>query len=91
MLTGQHWIDPVASLIITLGLAWSSWDLLRDAVKMGLLAVPGHIDEAAVRQYLSALPGVERIHDLHIWPMSTTEVALPRISSSPAAIPATLF
>ena len=75
MLTGQNWIDPVASLIITLGLAWGSWDLLREAVKMGLLAVPAHIDEAAVRGYLDDLPGVARVHDLHIWPMSTTEVA----------------
>ncbi|MFM5886574.1 MAG: cation diffusion facilitator family transporter [Novosphingobium sp.] len=75
MLTGQNWIDPVASLIITLGLAWGSWDLLKDAIKMGLLAVPGHIDEAAVRAYLTGLPGVEAVHDLHIWPMSTTETA----------------
>ena len=75
MLTGQNWIDPVASLIITLGLAWGSWDLLREAVKMGLLAVPAHIDEAAVRGYLADLPGVARVHDLHIRPMSTTEVA----------------
>ncbi len=75
MLTGQNWIDPVASLVITVGLAWGSWDLLRDAVRMGLLAVPGHIDEAAVREWLAAQPGVSAVHDLHIWPMSTTEVA----------------
>ena len=76
MLTGQDWIDPVASLIITVGLAWGSWDLLKDAIKMGLLAVPGHIDEGAVREYLTGLSGVEAVHDLHIWPMSTTETAL---------------
>lgn len=76
MLTGQDWIDPVASLIITMGLAWGSWDLLKDAIKMGLLAVPGHIDEGAVREYLTGLSGVEAVHDLHIWPMSTTETAL---------------
>lgn len=76
MLTGQDWIDPVASLIITTGLAWGSWDLLKDAIKMGLLAVPGHIDEGAVREYLTGLSGVEAVHDLHIWPMSTTETAL---------------
>ena len=74
-LTGENWIDPVASLLITVGLAWGSWDLLRDAIRMGLLAVPGHIDEAAVREYLSTCPGVGAVHDLHIWPMSTTEVA----------------
>lgn len=76
VLTGQNWIDPVTSLIITVGLAWGSWDLLKDAVKMGLLAVPRHINEAAVRQFLDEQPGVEAVHDLHIWGMSTTESAL---------------
>ncbi|HMT47654.1 MAG TPA: cation diffusion facilitator family transporter [Novosphingobium sp.] len=91
LLTGRTWIDPVASLIITLGLAWSSWGLLRDAVKMGLLAVPGHIDEGAVRRHLSALPGVERIHDLHIWPMSTTEVAFTAHLVMPGGHPGDSF
>ena len=76
VLTGQNWIDPVTSLIITIGLAWGSWDLLKDAVKMGLLAVPRHIDEAAVRAFLAEQPGVTAVHDLHIWGMSTTESAL---------------
>ncbi|MEQ1495900.1 MAG: cation diffusion facilitator family transporter [Novosphingobium sp.] len=76
VLTGQNWIDPLTSLIITFGLAWASWDLLKDAVKMGLLAVPRHIDEGAVRTFLAGQPGVEAVHDLHIWGMSTTESAL---------------
>ena len=76
VLTGQNWIDPLTSLIITIGLGWASWDLLKDAVKMGLLAVPRHIDEAAVRTFLAEQPGVEAVHDLHIWGMSTTESAL---------------
>lgn len=75
-LTGQNWIDPLTSAVITIGLAWASWDLLKDAIKMGLLAVPRHIDEAAVRDYLAGQPGVEAVHDLHIWGMSTTESAL---------------
>jgi cobalt-zinc-cadmium efflux system protein len=76
VLTGQNWIDPVTSLIITVGLAWGSWDLLKDAVKMGLLAVPRHIDEGKVRAFLDEQPGVDAVHDLHIWGMSTTESAL---------------
>jgi len=76
MLTGQNWIDPLASLAITVGLAWGSWDLLKEAVKMGLLAVPRHIDEGAVRQFLADQPGIAAVHDLHIWGMSTTESAL---------------
>ena len=76
LLTNQNWIDPLASLAITVGLAWASWDLLKDAVKMGLLAVPRHVDEAAVRVFLGEQAGVTAVHDLHIWGMSTTECAL---------------
>ena len=76
VLTNQNWIDPLASLAITIGLAWASWDLLKEAVKMGLLAVPRHVDEAAVRGFLAEQTGVTAVHDLHIWGMSTTECAL---------------
>ncbi len=74
--TGTRWIDPVTSLAIIAVIAWGSWGLLRDAVKMGLLAVPEGIDEGKVRALLAAQPGVTAVHDLHIWPMSTTETAL---------------
>jgi len=74
--TGERWIDPLTSLIIVAVIGWGTWDLVKDSVKMGLLAVPESIDETAVRQFLCALPGVEAVHDLHIWPMSTTETAL---------------
>lgn len=90
-LTRLTWIDPVASLIITVGLAWGSWDLLREAVKMGLLAVPAHIDEAAVRAYMAGQPGVETVHDLHIWPMSTTEVAFTAHLVMPGGHPGDAF
>jgi cobalt-zinc-cadmium efflux system protein len=76
LLTRLSWIDPVTSLIITVGIAWGSWDLLKDAIKMGLLAVPRHIDEQAVRGFLGGQEGVTLVHDLHIWGMSTTESAL---------------
>jgi cobalt-zinc-cadmium efflux system protein len=75
ILTAREWIDPLTSLLITLVIGWGSWGLLRDALRMGMLAVPDGVDEAAVRNYLAALPGVSAIHDLHIWPMSTTENA----------------
>ena len=76
VLTNQNWIDPLASIAITIGLAWASWDILKEAVKMGLLAVPRHIDEAAVKTFLAEQDGVTAVHDLHIWGMSTTECAL---------------
>ncbi|MDP3674032.1 MAG: cation diffusion facilitator family transporter [Novosphingobium sp.] len=74
--TGKAWIDPATSLVIVAVIAWGTWGLLKDALKMALLAVPEGIDEAAVRAFLAARPGVSAVHDLHIWPMSTTETAL---------------
>ena len=74
--TGQAWIDPAVSLIIVAVIAWGTWGLLKDSVAMSLLAVPKGIAENEVRAYLAALPGVTDVHDLHIWPMSTTETAL---------------
>jgi len=76
LVTGWLWLDPLVSLILAAIVVAGTWSLLRDSVMMSLGAVPGGIDPAAVRAYLAALPGVARIHDLHIWPMSTTEVAL---------------
>ncbi|MCP5397477.1 MAG: cation transporter [Sphingomonadaceae bacterium] len=74
--TGAHWIDPVTSLVIVAVIAWGTWGLAKDSVKMGLNAVPDGIDREAVRNLLCAQDGVEAVHHLHIWPMSTTETAL---------------
>ena len=76
LLTQWHWLDPAVSLVLVGVVVWSTWGLLRDSVLLSLDAVPSTIKPAEVRAYLQALPGVKRIHDLHIWPMSTTEVAL---------------
>ena len=75
-LTGAQWIDPATSLVIVGVIAWSTWGLLKDSLRMSLLGVPGNIDERRVRSFLEGLNGVEAVHDLHIWPMSTTETAL---------------
>lgn len=64
------------SIVIVLVIAWGTWGLLKDSVAMSLLAVPKGISEAEVRTYLAGLDGVSSLHDLHIWPMSTTETAL---------------
>ena len=58
---------------------------------MGLLAVPENVDGDAVRGYLAALPGVEAVHDLHIWPMSTTETALTAHLVMPGGHPGDAF
>lgn len=75
-LTGAQWIDPVTSLVIVGVIAVGTWGLLKDSLRMGLHAVPPGIDEQKVRRFLTGLNGVEAVHDLHIWPMSTTETAL---------------
>jgi cobalt-zinc-cadmium efflux system protein len=75
-LTGLEWIDPALSLAIAVVIVIGTWGLLRDSVNLALDAAPRGIDVAAVRAWLAGLPGVEEIHDLHIWAMSTTETAL---------------
>lgn len=74
--TGWLWVDPVVGLIIVAIVLWGTWGLMRDSVRLILDAVPHYIDHAGVRDYLARLPGVEAVHDLHIWGLSTREVAL---------------
>jgi cobalt-zinc-cadmium efflux system protein len=76
MITGWLWLDSIVSLIINAVIVWATWGLLRDALCMSMAAAPSHIDPAKVRAFVAERPGVESIHDLHIWPISTTEVAL---------------
>lgn len=91
LLTGERWIDPATSLIIVAVIAWGTWGLLKDSVALALNAVPGHIDEAAVRGLLATLPGVKAVHHLHIWPTSTTEAALTAHLVMPAGHPGDAF
>jgi cobalt-zinc-cadmium efflux system protein len=76
LFTGALWIDPITSMVIVVVIGVGTWGLFKDSVKMALLAVPDSIHEDEVRAYLASLPGVSAVHDLHIWPMSTTETAL---------------
>ncbi len=75
-LTGWLWLDPVTSLIIAVVITVGTWGLLRDSTRLALAAVPESVDRPAVETYLAGLPGVTAVHDLHIWPISTTETAL---------------
>ena len=74
--TGWFWLDPVVSLLIVIVITLGTWSLLRESLNLALDAVPAGIDTKAVLAYLSKLPGVIAVHDLHIWGMSTTEAAL---------------
>jgi cobalt-zinc-cadmium efflux system protein len=91
LLTGAEWIDPAISLVILAVILWSSWGLFTESLTMALQAVPKGIDPDAVEAALVALPGVERVHDLHIWPMSTTEAALTAHLVMPAGHPGDAF
>ena len=75
-LTGLIWIDPAISLAIVAVIVAGTWGLFRDALSMSLHGVPGGIDVERVTARLAKLPGVVAVHHLHIWPTSTTEVAL---------------
>jgi cobalt-zinc-cadmium efflux system protein len=87
MMTGWLWLDPVVSLVINAAIVWATWGLLRDSLGMAMAAAPSTIDPAAVRAFLAGQPGVASIHDLHIWAMSTTEVALTCHLVMPAGHP----
>jgi cobalt-zinc-cadmium efflux system protein len=75
-MTGWQWLDPVVSLLIGAVIVWGTWGLLRESINLSMDAVPAGIDPHAVESYLASLSGVTAVHDLHIWAMSTTEVAL---------------
>lgn len=85
--TGATWIDPLVSLIVVAIILIGTWGLLSESLLLALQAVPRGIDAQAVEALLAAQPGVVRVHDLHIWPMSTTETALTAHLVVPAGHP----
>ena len=87
MATGWVWVDPAVGLVITTVIVVGTWDLLRHSMRLALDAVPASIDPEAVRRYLTGRSGVAELHDLHIWPMSTTETALTCHLVMPAGHP----
>jgi cobalt-zinc-cadmium efflux system protein len=83
--TGQLWVDPVMSLAVAVVILWGSIGLLGESVGMSLMGVPSGIDVDEVEAALGRLPGVETVHDLHVWPLSTTETALTAHLVAPQA------
>lgn len=74
--TGWMQLDPVLTLAVSILILMMTWGLLQEALHLSLDGVPSRVDFRDVRTYLETLPGVCEVHDLHIWAMSTTEVAL---------------
>ena len=92
--TGQRWVDPMMSLAVAVIISWGSIGLLKESVGMSLMGVPEGIDVEEVEAELAELDGVDTVHDLHVWPLSTTETALtahlvaPHVASSDALLEA---
>lgn len=74
--TGWLWLDPLTSLVICASILWGTTSLLRGSIDMSMAAAPRGTDLVAIKAFLLARPGVSAIHDLHVWPISTTETAL---------------
>ena len=74
--TGADWLDPATSLLIAAVIFAGTWGLLREAFDLSVQAAPAGVEVAEVRRFLLSRPGVEDVHDLHVWAMSTTETAL---------------
>ncbi len=74
--TGLRWIDPAVSLTVVAVILWGSWGLLRDALHLSLDGVPANLDSAAIKRFIEGHGGVAEVHDLHVWALSTTSVAL---------------
>lgn len=89
--TGWLWLDPVTSLAVVGVILFGTWGLLRQSIGMALDRVPEHIPPAEVVAALEHLPGVTRIHHLHIWSLSTTEVALTCHLVMPTGCPGDAF
>jgi cobalt-zinc-cadmium efflux system protein len=74
--TGWYWLDAVVSLVIVAVIVAGTWGLLSESVRLALSGVPRHIDSTSVQAFLQQVPGVQGIHDVHIWGISTTETAM---------------
>lgn len=73
---GWNWTDPVASLLIAVVIVIGTWGLFRQSLHLMVDGVPSHVKLVEVRECLLGLPGVAQVHDLHVWAMGTSEVAL---------------
>lgn len=87
LFTGAGWIDPLIGIAIALVIVWGGWGLMRDSVALAMNAAPSAAILTEIGSLLRARPGVAAIHDLHVWPLSTTETALSAHLVTPAGHP----
>ncbi len=91
LLTGWTWLDPAVTLAINAVIVWGTWGLLTGSLSMSLDAVPPGIELARVRSFLEGQPGVAGLHDLHVWSLSTTDVAMTAHVLMPGGHPGDAF
>ena len=75
-MTGWHWLDPLTAIGVGVAVGYTGVVLIRDALVVLFDGIPSHIQPEQVRATLLALPGVVDVHHVHIWSLSTTQVAL---------------
>jgi cobalt-zinc-cadmium efflux system protein len=88
---GWNWLDPVVSLAIALVIVLGTWNLFRQSVHLLFDGVPESVDLLAVDKWLHSLTGVEAVHDLHVWAMSTNDIALTAHLVMPSGHPGDAF
>ena len=74
--TQWYWLDPIVSLLIVVTIIFGTWSLFRRSMHLMLDGVPHELDIKKISEYLKAWPDVTEVHDLHVWGLSTTEIAL---------------
>lgn len=87
MWTGWLWVDPVVSLVVNAAILFATWGILRQSLTLAVAGVPAAVDLASVKRHLLGMEGVASVHDLHVWPLSTTETALTCHLVMPAGHP----
>lgn len=88
---GWTWIDPVVTLAIVVVIVVGTWSLLRQSLHLLFDGVPETIDLRDVERYLCSLPGVEGVHDLHVWATGTSSTALTAHLVMPSGYPGSAF
>lgn len=88
---GWLWLDPAVSLMIAAVILAGTWNLFRQSLHLLFDGVPDSVDLPSVVRYLQTLPGVERVHDLHVWAMGTSEIALTAHLVVPSGYPNDAF
>ena len=88
---GWNWIDPVMSLLIAVIIVAGTFSLLKQSVHLLFDGVPESVNLHEVEALLLALPGVDRVHDLHVWAMGSSEIALTAHLVMPGEAPGDAF